>query len=183
MAEPDNELVADRLPADWAKGWFAGIWVDAVGNPITGTVTASLSVKRTASAATHTTVFGGSLEVALVDGMPSGPKVTENSAGVLCVEFLTTDDPDIQPSDLQLVIKESWSGIKYYRELLAVNTLENPLWLTGDLTSIEPQPGVIRASIYTVSAAPYVQPIEAAIGDWVVFKKSNGDLVEVYVVS
>jgi hypothetical protein len=183
MAEPDNKMGSGRWPSDWSTGWFSGIWVDAVGEPVTGTLTVSLSVKRTASAATKTTVFGGQRDVALVDGVPSGPFVTVNSADVPCIEFPTTDDPDIQPSDLQLVVFESWSKITYRRELLAVNTLNNPLWLTGDLTSIEQQPGIIRSSVYTVTAAPYIQPAEAVIGDLVVFKKSNGDLVEVYEVS
>jgi hypothetical protein len=173
MAEPENAAGTDRRPADWSKGWFSGIWADAVGNAFNGTVTASLSVKRTASVATHTTVFGGKRVVDVVDGIPSGPYVTENAAGVPCVEFLTTDDPNIQPSNLQLVIEESWSGITYYRELLAENTLDNPLWLTGDLMSIEQQPGVVLSRIWEVEAAPGNIPPEAAIGDWIAYSPSG----------
>jgi hypothetical protein len=183
MAEPDNKMGSDQWPPDWSTGWISGIWLDAVGQPLTGTVTVKLSVRRAASLSSHTTIDGGKRVFSIVHGVPSGEHVVLNGAGIPCVEFPTTDDPNVQPADLQLVVTESWSSTSYRYELLAVNTLENPMWITGDLTSIEPQPGVIRTNTYTIMAPPYVQPPEAVVGDWVVFKKGDGDLVEVFVVS
>jgi hypothetical protein len=173
MAEADNAVGTDRRPADWGKGWFTGIWSDAVGKAITGTLTVSLSVPRTASAATKTTVFRGQRVVPIVDGVPSGEFAVLNAVNVPCVEFLTTDDPDIQPVNLQLVVTESWSGITYYRELSGSNTIENPLWLTGDLTSIEQQPNVVLSRIWEVEAAPGNIPPQAAIGDWIAYSPSG----------
>lgn len=167
-------------PSDWQTGWMSGRWVDAVGTPLTGVLTVSMSVNRAASLATHTTIIGGARNIDVVEGVPAGPFAVDNADGVPCFKFPITTDPDIQPSDLQLIVK--FDGVTTRRELTEAHTLDNPLWLTGDLTSIEQQPGVILSRTYTVTAPPYVEPLDAKTGDLVVFKKSNGDLVEVFEV-
>ena len=167
-------------PADWQTGWMSGRWVDAVGTPLTGVLTVSLSVARAASLATHTTIIGGERSVDVVGGVPSGPHVTVNDAGVPCFEFPITTDPDIQPSDLQLIV--TFNGITSRRALTEAHTLDSPLWLTGDLTSIADQPGVVRSTTYTITAPPYEEPAEAKSGDLVVFRKSAGAVGEFYVV-
>jgi hypothetical protein len=169
----NDGMGSGRWPSDWATGWFSGIWVDSVGNPVTGTVTVALSVTRAASARTKTTIYGGQRVVPIVDGIPTGEFAIENGAGIPCVKFPTTDDPDIQPSDLQLIVTESWSSISYRRELRQNNTLENPLWLTGDTTSIEKTPSVMLTRTWGVEAAPGNIPPEAAIGDLIAYSPSG----------
>lgn len=159
---------------------MSGRWVDAVGTPLTGTLKVSLSVNRAASLATHTTIIGGARSITVVDGVPAGPHVTVNTADVPCFDFPITTDADIQPSDLQLVVE--FNGVTARRELAEAHTLDNPLWLTGDLTSIADQPGVVRSTTYTITAPPYEEPAEAKSGDLVVFRKSAGAVGEFYVV-
>ena len=171
MAEPDNTMGGPLWPSDWSTGWLSGRWVDAVGTPLTGVLTVSLSVARAASLATHTTIMGGERRITVTDGVPSGPFVTVNDAGDPCFEFPITTDPDIQPSDLQLIVK--FNGVVSRRQLTEAHTLDNPLWLTGDLTSIADQPGVIRSSIWEVQGAPGNIPAEAAIGDWIAYFPSG----------
>jgi hypothetical protein len=181
MAEPDGVMAGPPWPPDWQTGWISGRWTDITGAPLTSSVTVTMSVEKAASAATHTTIVGGKITVEIVDGVPSGVRAVLNGDGVPCFEFPITSDPDIEPANLQLVITSPSGPQRRY--LTQSNTLENPLWLTGDLTSIEKQPGVIRAFVFTITEPPYEQPADAVIGDMVVFKKSNGELVEVYVVS
>ena len=171
MAEPDGVMPGPLWPADWQTGWMSGRWVDAVGTPLTGVLTVSLSVNRAASLATHTTIVGGVRSIEVVAGVPSGPHITVNSAGVPCFEFPITTDPDIQPSDLQLIV--TFNDITSRRALTEAHTLDSPLWLTGDLTSIAQQPGVIRSSIWEVQGAPGNIPAEAAVGDWIAYFPSG----------
>ena len=171
MAEPDGVMDGPLWPADWQTGWMSGRWVDAVGTPLTGVLTVSLSVARAASLATHTTIIGGVRSIDVVGGVPSGPHIIVNPAGVPCFEFPITTDPDIQPSGLQLVV--TFNDVTARRELTETHTLGNPLWLTGDLTSIAQQPGVIRPSIWEVQGAPGNIPAEAAVGDWIAYFPSG----------
>jgi hypothetical protein len=171
MAEPDGVMAGPPWPPDWQTGWVSGRWTDITGAPLTGTLTVSMSVERAVSPATHTTIVGGKLTVDIVDGVPSGAKVIENADGVPCFEFPITSDADIQPSDLQLVIASPSGPQRRY--LTASNTLDNPLWITGDLTSIAAQPGVIRTTTWEVYAAPGNIPPEAAIGDWILYLPSG----------
>jgi hypothetical protein len=172
MAEPDNKMGSGRWPADWSTGWFSGIWVDALGNPVTGTITVRLSAERSGSAATHTTVYKGERVVQIVDGIPAS-SFTANTAGVPCVEFPVTDDPNVQPVGMGLLITESWSGVTYRRDLHAANTLNSPLWLTGDVVSIADQPGVIQPTVLQVQGAPGNIPPEAGVGDWIAYFPSG----------
>lgn len=172
IVEPDDRMGGSELwPDDWSTGWVSGRWVDATGAPLTGTVELTLSVVRAASSSTRTTIVGGKRIFEVVDGVPAGPHAVTNSDGVPCVEFPVTNDPDIRPTDLQLVVKE-WGGT-YRRDLTADHTLENPLWLTGDLISIAAQPGVIRSTVWEVHAAPGNIPADAAVGDWIAYLPSG----------
>lgn len=167
VPEPDDRM-GSFWPDDWSTGWVTGKWVDAAGIPLTGKVTLELSVKRAASPATGFTIIGGVVTISVVNGVPSGPNVTENEDNIPCVEFPVTDDPDIQPQDLQLIITESWGG-KTRRTLSATDTLDSPLWLTGDLTSLTPVTGFVFGPVWWVSEPYPATPPGARVGDTLIY--------------
>lgn len=160
-------------PPDWQTGWVSWRHINVLGEPINGTVDLSLAVIRTISPAYHTTVYGGSRTVTLVDGMPSGDFVTYNSNGTPCVEFPLSNDPDIVPSQVELVAVESWSGQRLHRLLTSAHTLENPLWLSGDLASVVSQPGVIAISVWKQDTRDDGIPTEGRVRDWVLYRDTG----------
>lgn len=165
--EPDGIMSGPLWPHDWQTGWVSWRFADMLGNPITGNMTLSLSVKRTVSPTTHITVYGGSLKIPLADGVPSGPRVVVNSEGVPCIEVPLNYDPEVQPIRTQLVATEDWSGQTHYRTVTAEHTLDNPLWLSGNLASVARQPGVLMPTGWKVEFRADGPPPEAAVGEFV----------------
>jgi hypothetical protein len=181
MAEPDNVMGGPGWPAEWQTGWVTGRYVDIEGNYLTGTITLSNKVSRAVATISKTAVIGGEIVVPLAFGVPSGVKAQENANGDMCIEFPISTDPDVVPAEMQLIAKEALLGanggtassesvIKY---LTAEHTLDNPLWLSGDLESVASQPGVVSAFAHFLDNSDTPIPTTAKAGDVVVYLDTN----------
>lgn len=170
MAEPDGMMNGPAWPSDWNTGWVTWWYSDMVGQPVVGTMTLSLSVTRAVSRALRATVWGGNVIVPNSGlGRPSGPLVVVNSRGVPCIEVPLGNDPDVDPAAIQLLARESWSGTLLRKTVTAQHTLEDPLWLSGDLQAVAAQPGVVGRVMWEISEPYVVPPPDAAVGDWLFY--------------
>jgi hypothetical protein len=169
MAEPDLVMNGPVWPPEWQTGWVTFRYSDIKGNPVEGNVTITNSVPRAVGQVSKTTVYGGSVVVPLAFGVPSGPDAQENADGIMCIEFPIGTDPDVIPAEMQLVAVESFSRATIRKVLTAEHTLDNPLWLSGDLDAVAAQPGVIKATIWEVANENLGIPTEAAVGDYIFY--------------
>jgi hypothetical protein len=169
MAESDYLMDGEVWPPEWRAAWFTFRYSDIEGNSPKGNVTVTNSAKRAVSKPSHTTVYGGEIKVPIENGVPSGPKAHINSAGVMCVKFPIGNDPDVIPEAMQIVAKEDFSASTIYNTLTAEHTLDNPLWITDDLTTVKGQAGVIQTLLWEVANENLGIPTEASIGDYIFY--------------
>lgn len=170
MAEPDGKMAGPVWPAEWQTGWVTFRYSDINGNPpVDAKVTLTNSVTRAVATVSKTTVYGGFVEVPIVNGVPGGTRAQVNSFGEMCIEFPIGTDPDVIPEAMQLVAVESFSRATIRKVLTAEHTLENPLWLSGDLDAVAAQPGVIKTLLWEVANESLGIPTEAAIGDYIFY--------------
>lgn len=170
MAEPDGIMPGSRWPANWQTGWVSWRYSDMVGTPIAGEMRLSLSAARAVSVGDHTTVMGGQIRVPLVDGMPSPTVAIKNNNGDWVVEVPLSDDPDIVPSPIFILARESWTGGSQLRALITTeHTFDNPLWLSGEIENVTNQPGVVLAKMWEVDSEFPEVPPEAVEGEYIFY--------------
>jgi hypothetical protein len=133
----------------------------------------SLSVGRAVALEDHLTVMGGRIVVPLEEGSPSPTVAVQNSRGDWVVEVPLSDDPDILPSPIYILAKESWTGATIRKAVTADHTFENPLWISGTLKEVAEQPGVIPARLWEVDAAIPTLPVEAEPGDYIFYVRQG----------
>jgi len=167
--EPDGVMGGPSWPPEWQTGWVTFRYSDITGASPQGTVKLTNSVKRAVATTSKTTVYGGEINVPLSGGVPGGSVAQENLDGIMCIEFPIGTDPDVIPAEMQLLATESFTGVTLRKVLTADHTLDNPLWLTDDLTSVAAQPGVVKATIWEVATESLGIPDEAAIGDYIFY--------------
>jgi hypothetical protein len=168
--EPDGIMQGSAWPPEWQTGWVTFRYSDIRGTPLTGTVTLTNSADRAVAQTSKTTVYKGEVTIPLVNGAPGGPDAQENSEGIMCIEFPIGDDPDIIPTEMQMLARESFSGNTVIRtKLTAEHTLDNPLWLSGSLDAVVAQAGVIQRLTYWVDLEASGVPAGAQVGDAIVF--------------
>jgi hypothetical protein len=176
--EPDGLMNGPGWPSEWPTAWVTGKWVDIDGNYLTGTVTLKNSAARAVATTSRTAVIGGTIPFPLVDGVPGGPRAQVNSAGVMCIEFPIGNDPDVIPTEMQVIASENLtianttatlSNAIIRTTLTTENTLDNPFWLTGDLVSVAEQTGVIYAGTYFLANANTPIPATARAGEMVLY--------------
>jgi hypothetical protein len=167
--EPDGIMNGPIWPPEWRTAWVTFRYSDITGESLVGTVTITNSVKRAVAKTSHTTVYGGSIVVPIENGVPSGPRAQINSAGVMCVEFPIGTDPDVIPAAMKIQCAESFSGQTIYNTLTEAHTLDNPLWITDDLTTVKGQAGVIQTLLWEVANENLGIPTEASIGDYIFY--------------
>jgi hypothetical protein len=172
--EPDDVMNGPTWPPEWKTGWFTFRYSDIVGNSPTGNVVVSNSARRAVAKNSHTTVIGGSITVPVLNGVPGSSDAQENADGIMCVEFPIGTDPDVVPTAMQIVAQELFSGASapsatIYATLTEEHTLDNPLWLTDDLTTVRGQAGVIEKKIWEVANENLGIPTAADVGDYIFY--------------
>jgi len=173
MVDTSDGMDGPQWPAEWQTGWVTFRYSDITGAPLAGNVTITNSAKRAVAKNSHTTVYGGSIKVPLTNGVPGGVNSQENADGVLCIEFPIGNDPDVVPAEMQIVCAEDFSGSTIYATLTSDHTLDNPLWLTDDLTTVRGQAGVFSAFAHFLDTADTPIPSFAKVGDVVVYLDSD----------
>ena len=168
--EPDDVMAGPQWPAEWKTGWFTFRYSDIQGNSPTGNLIVSNSATRAVAKNSHTTVIGGSITVPILNGVPGSSDAQENVDGIMCVEFPIGTDPDVVPTEMQIVARETFvGGQSIYSTLTEEHTLDNPLWLTDDLTTVRGQAGVIEKKLWEVANENLGIPTQAAVGDHIFY--------------
>lgn len=175
--EPDGKMNGPGWPEEWPTVWVTGKWVDIDGNYLTGEVVLTNSATRAVATLSRTAVIGGSVSFPLADGVPSGPRAQENADGVWCIEFPIGTDPDVVPTDMQLVAAERLLGADgktasttTVRKVLTEQyTLDNPYWISGETEVVKAQPGVVQRNTYWVDFASTGIPAGVQVGDAIVY--------------
>lgn len=177
MAEPDNRMSGPGWPPEWPTAWVTGRWVDIQGNYLTGTITLKNSATRAVATISKTAVIGGQISFPVTDGVPGGAYAQANANGDMCIEFPIGTDPDVVPTEMQVNATEALKGVDgtaasnaTIRTVLTTeHTLDNPYWLTSDLTAVKAQTGVIEKKIWEVANENLGIPTDAAIGDYIFY--------------
>jgi hypothetical protein len=167
--EEEGVMDGPAWPPEWQVGYATFKYSDITGASPIGDVRISSNTLRAVARISNTTVHGGFIDVPIANGAPSGPRVYENSQGIMCVKFPIGNDPDVVPSGMQLLAREPFSGVTIRKNLTAEHTLENPLWLTDDLESVLEQPGVVQRLTYWVDLEASGVPAGAQVGDAIVY--------------
>jgi hypothetical protein len=173
MAEPDGKMSGPGWPPEWPTAWVTGRWVDIQGNYLTGTITLKNSATRAVATISKTAVIGGQISFPVTDGVPGGAYAQANSDGIMCIEFPIGTDPDVIPAQMQVNATEALKGVDgttasnaTVRAILTTeHTLDNPYWLTSDLTAVKAQTGVVQVPLWKVDNQSQGIPTDAAIGD------------------
>lgn len=175
--EPDNLMNGPGWPPEWPTAWVTGKWVDIEGEYLTDTVSLENSAKRAVATVSRTAVIGGVITFPLSEGVPGGPRAQQNADGIWCIEFPIGNDPDVVPSQMQVIAKENLKGADgkpasnaIIRAVLTPEySLDNPFWLTGDLETVAAQTGVFYAGTHFLDNADTPIPANARAGEMVLY--------------
>lgn len=182
MAEPDGVMNGTLWPSDWQTGWVSWIDADTTGAPLSGSRSISMTVQRAYSSSRHTTIHNTTIVIPNADGRPSGPRAVLNGDGVPCIELPISRDPDVQPFPIGWKAKESWSGFEQLFEVGVEHTLDSPLYLTGDVLAVPPDPTVTVVEVYRVpleaSGPQSAVDVGAGVGDWILYE-DTGRVVQI----